>query len=509
MRFDALSQVGVAPAGLRAVTSAYTAGCLSARVLSLVLRTSFRQLLLLAFVLIAAALGAVSLSGLQALQGLMAKSREAAQQAVALNLAVSGLGDRATDMERAARQYLVLGDPALRQRYDVAVRDARSALQPLADFEPTAALARHWLGAASAIRRQLDNPGLAAPERDQALGRSFDQLGEGTRKLTVQVQRSIAERNQAVQDALEAQRARLVRQVAVAIVVVALAALAFGLWLTRPLRQLGRAIQALGQGRMAEPVEIAGPSDLASLGEQLDWLRLRLLESDADKDRFLRHTSHELKTPLAALREGTSLLQEGVGGPLSPGQAEIVGILRHNTAVLQQQIEDLLRYNAAAFDAQRLQRRPTRLRTLVEGVVEAQRLSAQARRITVTVDGGERLELPVDPERLGMALANLMINAIRFTPPGGTIGWRIWREGEQAALEIRDSGPGVPEADREHIFDPFFRGALQPEDQPRGSGIGLSIVREQVAAHGGSVTLQPGPGGATFRILLPLGTHHV
>lgn len=63
----------------------------------------------------------------------------------------------------------------------------------------------------------------------------------------------------------------------------------------------------------------------------------------------------------------------------------------------------------------------------------------------------------------------------------------------------------MAEPDREHIFDPFFRGSLQPEDQPRGSGIGLSIVREQVSAHGGSVALQPGPGGATFRILLPLG----
>ena len=142
---------------------------------------------------------------------------------------------------------------------------------------------------------------------------------------------------------------------------------------------------------------------------------------------------------------------------------------------------------------------------LVEGVVEAQRLSWQARHIAVEVSGGERLEAPVDPDRLGMALGNLMINAIRFTPEGGQIRWRLWREGDQAALEIQDSGPGVAEPDREHIFDPFFRGSLQPEDQPRGSGIGLSIVREQVAAHGGSVALQPGPGGASFRILLPLG----
>jgi two-component system sensor histidine kinase GlrK len=352
----------------------------------LVLRTSFRQLLLLAFVLTAAALGAVSLSGLQALQGLMAKSREAAQQAVVLNLAVSGLGDRATDMERAARQYLVLGDPVLRQRYDAAVREARNAMQPLVDFEPTAAQARHWLSAAAQIRRLLDASGMGSPERDQALSQGFEQLGEGTRRLTVQVQRSIAERNQAVQDALESQRppgapgggghrgggagGAGLRPVADPAAAPA-----------RPRHHRP------GRGAHGRAGGDCRPFDLARLGHQLDWLRRRLIESDADKDRFLRHTSHELKTPLAALREGASLLQEGVGGPLSAGQAEIVGILRHNTAVLQQQIEDLLRYNAAAFDAQRLQRRPTRLRSLVEGVVEAQRLSWQARHIAVEVTG--------------------------------------------------------------------------------------------------------------------------
>lgn len=475
----------------------------------MVLRTSFRQLLLLAFVLIALALGAVSLSGLQALQGLMAKSREAGQQAVALNLAVSGLGDRGTDMERAARQYLVLGEPALRQRYDAAVRQARTALQPLAEFEPTAELTRRWLGAAAQARRLLDADAQPVADREQALARSFQDLEEWSRRLSVQVQNSIAERNQAMQDALEAQRSRLVRQVLVAIVASALAALAFGVWLTRPLRQLGAAIRALGEGRTDEPVLIRGPSDLAGLGRQLDWLRRRLVESDADKDRFLRHTSHELKTPLSALREGVSLLQEGVGGPLSPGQAEIVAILRHNTATLQQQIEDLLRYNAAAFDAQRLQRRPTRLLALVQQVVEAQRLSWQARGLRVSVAGDDTLELPLDPERLGMALGNLMSNAIRFTPPGGLIAWRLAAEAGQAVLEIRDSGPGVPEADRDRIFDPFYRGSLQPEDQPRGSGIGLSIVREQVAAHGGRIALLPGPGGATFRLQLPLGTSSV
>lgn len=96
---------------------------------------------------------------------------------------------------------------------------------------------------------------------------------------------------------------------------------------------------------------------LRRLGQQLEWLRLRLLELDADKARFLRHVSHELKTPLAALREGVALLQDGVTGELTAGQREVAQILHHNTLQLQDEIEALLRFNAAAFEARQLQHR--------------------------------------------------------------------------------------------------------------------------------------------------------
>lgn len=473
------------------------------------LRASFRQLLLLAFVLIAALLGAVSLSGLQALQGVLAQSRAAGQQSIQLNLSTRGLAERSTDMERAARQYLVLGDDALRQRFDDAANQAQALLLPLGQYPPTAALAQQWLASAVRIRSQLADDRVPRPNRGNAVAAEFQTLDGISRGLSQQVQQSITEHNQQVQNALEEQRNRQVQQVLVAIVAAAAAALAFGLWLTRPLRQLGKAIVALGEGRLQQAIQIHGPADLASLGRQLDWLRLRLTELDEDKARFLRHTSHELKTPLAALREGVALLQEGVGGALGSEQAEIVAILQHNAGVLQLQIEDLLRYNAAAFDARQLQRRPTVLRTLLDGVVQAQRLSWQARSLTVVVEGDATLSHPVDPERLGMALGNLLSNAVRFSPPGGRIRWWVGILNGQVALEITDSGPGIPEGEREHVFDPFFRGHVQPQNQPRGSGIGLAIVREQVTAHGGKVRAMANSGGACFQILLPRDTSHV
>ena len=123
------------------------------------------------------------------------------------------------------------------------------------------------------------------------------------------------------------------------------------------------------------------------VSQQLEWLRLRLTELDADKARFLRHVSHELKTPLAALREGVSLLEDGVTGALNPAQREVAQILQQNTVALQGQIEALLRFNAAAFEARELRRQRTPLLPLIEEQIEAQRLQWQANGLTVRAEG--------------------------------------------------------------------------------------------------------------------------
>jgi len=471
-------------------------------------RASFRQLLLFAFVGIAVLLGAVSLSGLQVLQGLMAQSREAAAEAVRLNNTTRGLAERATDMERSSRQFLVLGDQALRRRFDDAADEAQRLMQPLTERDETEVTANAWLAALTRVRTQIADERIAVMAREQSIAEEFRELSRLTGVLTAQVQQGITDRNRALQDELELRRSQLARQVLVAIVLAALAALGFGVWLTRPIRQLKEAIVALGENRADPKLEIGGPSDLRSLGLQLDWLRLRLTELEADKARFLRHISHELKTPLAAVREGASLLEEGVGGELNPSQREIVEILGQNTTLLQKQIEDLLNFNAAAFDARQLQRVSTDLLDLVREVVEGQRLQWQARHVKVTVEGSS-VRMPVDPAKLGMALGNLMSNAIRFSPPQSTVRWQVGTEGSDAVLTVQDAGPGIAAADQARIFEPFFRGSVQPEGHVRGSGVGLSIVQEIVAGHGGKVALLPAEQGACFRIQLPLGTSDV
>lgn len=470
--------------------------------LSNFLRLSFRQTLLAAFLLIAGLLAAASLGGLFTLERVMAQSRVATASALLLTSDARQLAELRVAMERSARQYIVLDDPSLLRGFSQATDDSARLLDEMRRHDLPAELSKQWLAQVQPIKDQLGGPKASIQQREDALDARFRTLDRLNDQIAEAVRRIDDDRSAALQEQLEAGRASVGTQVLGAIVLAALLALAFGVWLTRPLKRLERAIGGLGENRMDHPVDIRGPSDLRSLGRRLEWLRLRLKELDEDKARFLRYTSHELKTPLAALREGVALLEDGVAGPLSADQREIARILGQNTATLQGQIEALLRFNAAAFEARRLDRSDTDLRTLLQQLVEEQRLQWQARQLTIELKG-EAPKLAVDANKLSAALGNLLSNSIRFSPLGGTLFITLSRHTGKVCIDLRDQGPGVAPADRERIFEPFFRGEVQPEGAVRGTGIGLSIVREYVQAHGGRVDLLPDGPGAHFRIELP------
>lgn len=468
---------------------------------------SFRQLLMVAFLLIAGLLAAVSLRGLGTLERLMVDSRSGAELAAAQAAHLQRLAELSATMERAARQYLVLDDASLRERFNAASRDLTADLDALSQVPTAVDDVSTWRSQLAGIAGLLDGPRQTAQAREQALALAFRELDGVRIRLDERLQRAADQRSRALLDELDAGRGLLTRQVIGAMVLSVLLALAFGVWLARPLARLEAAMVALGDNRLSQAIDIRGPADVRRLGRRLDWLRQRLAEIDADKSRFLRHLSHELKTPLAALREGVALLEDGVTGELTEAQREVARILRQNTAVVQRQIEDLLDFNAAAFEARRLVRRKTELAALVDQVIEGQRLQWQARGLVVRRDGGP-VWAEVDAEKLATALGNLLSNAIRYSPVGGQVMLQVALHGPRARIEVGDAGPGVAEADRPRIFDPFYRGAVQPADAPRGSGIGLSIVHEVVAAHAGRISLLPAQPGAHFRIELPHASSH-
>lgn len=240
------------------------------------------------------------------------------------------------------------------------------------------------------------------------------------------------------------------------------------------------------------------------LGARLDAMRKRLVELEQQKRLFLRHVSHELKTPLTSLREGSGLLAEGTAGPLSPGQQEIVAILQQKSLELQRLIDDLLDYHRAQENVARLDLAPVRLDRVVTRVLKDHILAAKARGIRADLRL-DPVSLKADADKLRVVADNLVSNAIKYSPDGGIISMAVRKEGKSVVFDVSDSGPGIPPEDRDRIFDWFFRGEHGHQGRVRGSGLGLAIAKEFVAAHRGRIeVVNDDASGAHFRVSLPV-----
>jgi two-component system sensor histidine kinase GlrK len=281
-------------------------------------------------------------------------------------------------------------------------------------------------------------------------------------------------------------------------------ALLLSRYIARPIAELDGSIRQLGDADFSRPIKVRGPEDLQTLGERLDWLRRRLGELEAEKNRFLRHLSHELKTPLTALREGAELLNDQVGGPLAPPQRQVVTIMRDNSVKLQRLIEDLLDYQRALHAAASLEPRPVALDALAREVIRSHELAMRAKAQALALDL-DKVTVEADPEKLRSILDNLLGNAVKFTPGGGTItvAVHLGSLGAEAVIDVVDSGPGVPMEERDAIFNSFFRGRAQASGRIEGTGLGLAIAREFVEAHGGRISVVPRKNGGHFRVTLP------
>ena len=261
----------------------------------------------------------------------------------------------------------------------------------------------------------------------------------------------------------------------------------------------------MGSADFTHAIEVNGPQDMRYLGQRLEWLRSRLHELEEQQNRFLRHVSHELKTPLTAVREGAELLRDRVGGELSPEQREIVRIVRENTLSLQKLIEDLLNYHQTrSIEPQTLG--PVALADVVRRVMREHKLAAFARLITVEAKLVPSI-IVGDGEKIRAIVDNLLSNAIKYSPRSGTIAIGLASGRRPGGARRHRWGPGHQRADRPHIFESFYQGKTAPEGRIKGSGLGLAIAREYTLAHGGRIELidrADGRRGAHFRLYLPL-----
>jgi len=466
---------------------------------------SFLGLLVAAFLLVALPLIGTLLYSAWHTERLTEQSRSAQSGASAAARAGRALVSRVGSIERLALQLAVLPDAQLRADFARAHDGFRRISDELAlltlEEESLAAFAR------AIEREQALYDHVIRPPRGgldlRIVRRMAAALVEDADQVLA-VSDSVADREvERLGASAEDVHRRLIVMVLIATALALAAALALTRLIAQPIAELDSAIRQLGSADFTRPIRVSGPQDLQSLGERLDWLRLRLTELEAQKNRFLRHLSHDLKTPLAALREGTELLNDQVAGPLAPPQRQVVAILRDNSVKLQRLIEDLLDYQRALHAASGLQVGVVALDGLLRQCIRSHQLAAQAKAQRLRLESGP-IALRADATKLRSVVDNLLGNAIKFTPAGGEIRVLARQQGTAAAIDVLDSGPGVPVEEREAIFEAFFRGRAGAFARADGTGLGLAIAREFTEAHGGRIEVVPGTRGGHFRVTLPL-----
>ncbi len=266
--------------------------------------------------------------------------------------------------------------------------------------------------------------------------------------------------------------------------------------LARPLSELLEGAERIGGGDYATRVAPSGPRAVRTLGRAFNDMAGRLDASEEARRRFLADVTHELRTPLTVLQAEVEAQLDGI----HPRDDAHLLLLREQTHTLDRLVDDLR--TLALGDAGRLTlyREVVPIGVVVDDAVAAIASAAAARRVTVAVQSSSDVELDVDRVRIAQVLGNLLTNAVRHTPSGGSVTVDVTTAVDAVAVVVSDTGPGLG-SDPERVFDRFHASA-----DSGGTGLGLTIARQLVEAHGGTLAAANRPaGGATFTVRLPRG----
>lgn len=460
---------------------------------------SLRALVGAGFAVVALILGLATASVVINLQSFSDRSERLLSSGVATTRLIEQLAERITEVERAARQYSVVGSPNLLQIY----REREQALLETMSTLETSNSVSSLAPALQELRVVLDRieATLGAPLAAAEMSRRFATMNSITQRTRDLAQARFDTELVLLRNAVARLRTAMVALTGAIIAATLLAAFAFARLISRPMREITASINQLGRADLESPIQVSGPSDLQAIGVSLDWLRQRIGELEAQKSTFVRHMSHELKSPLANIRAGVDLLKED--GAAGGDMQEIAAIVERNATRLQRQIDDLLAY--AGWQDVRPPQQPTtmKLHVLIDKVVADQAPAARARQIEVRANL-QPLTLTGDEGQVLSMIDNLVGNAIKYSPDNGVVNLRLNKVDGTAIIEVEDTGPGIAENLRERVFEPFFRGPEAAAGSGTGTGIGLSLASAAAKAHGGEIEVLDSHGGARLLVTLPL-----
>ena len=288
---------------------------------------------------------------------------------------------------------------------------------------------------------------------------------------------------------------------AIALIVSALASWSLARHLSAPIRRMQAGARALAGGNLELRVSagLDGRKDeLAVLAREFDAMVDQLRATRASRTRLLRDISHELRSPLARMRVAVALARQSQSDPARQMDRMDREIERLDDLIGQ--VLNLARLQGAQ---PRIDREPVDLGELVEEVAHDANFEGAAKGCTVRVEAATGVTLPANRELLRSAVENVLRNAVRYSPDGAIVDVGVRVAGGEALMSIRDHGPGVPPADLERIFEPFYRVAESRDRDSGGEGIGLAITAQVLKAHGGSARARNVPGGG-LEVLLSM-----
>lgn len=286
----------------------------------------------------------------------------------------------------------------------------------------------------------------------------------------------------------------------IAVLIALVAALLLAQRMSAPLRRIRSAAERMERGDLEAVIEPGGDAEVRAVGHALNRLARTLNHEEEVRKESVADLAHELRTPVSGLLSRIEAAQDGV----LPDAAANVAAMHGEALRLARLLDDLDQLAAAERPGLLLEKRPVDLAELSSSEVARVRTTFADKGVGLRTELGPAV-VTGDPDRLAQIVANLLSNALRYSERGGQVHVRVGTEGDEAVLEVADTGIGIAAADLPHIFKRFWRAEKSRSRETGGTGIGLAIVRELVIAHDGRINVDSSPGsGSRFRVTLPL-----
>lgn len=467
---------------------------------------SIKKLTLLGFTLVALPLVLALIYSTTQVNLMSKQSAQTIFSVVALTKVNRELNEKQLKLERYASQYIVLKDVELKVDYlaleaqvlvlvndDLAVYKDDELAQFCQKFSSILTIVHKLISTKS-----IDDNTL------QIIQNQFVALTDVSRKINLRSDELI--NNQASE--IDKTAKQVSDTILISLLIIPMTLIIAGVFIyliTTPLKVLIAKIQSLEQGDFEKEIKLRGSPEIREIADALEIMRLRLHALELQKSSFIRHISHELKTPLAAIREGTELLYDNSVGKLNDEQQEICYIIKDSVNRLQRLIEDLLNFNIVLDSTSLQDSEKIALQPLLDNVLADHKLDIKRKKLEIT-QVNEEVVIYSNAKQLKVVLDNILSNAIKYSSNHDTISIYTEFKNKQLLLSIVDNGPGINSDIKDQIFDAFYQGPAPENSQIKGSGLGLTIVKELLMRLNGEISIESNQlsnKGTRVQITLP------